>query len=201
MPRQTRLVRLASAAVVVAASLAAMPVIAQDVTDYLGVPGPIAFGDTDYLLAWSSQPDGQYTKQEYLPAGQTPEAYDSMILVEFLAADLTPLAMASAQVELLNDRKQTDPLVNMDLIENEATGEVILDFIVSTKDENGEYIVEWNAYRYANAESSDGQIGGLLFAISHRAYGNDAAKEFLGTLKGFKGTQMQALATAALPAL
>ncbi|MHA6732122.1 hypothetical protein [Devosia sp. A369] len=200
MPRQTRFVRFASAAVL-AVSLAAMPVMAQEVTDYLGVPGPIVFDGTDYLLAWSSQPNAQYTKQEYLPADQSPETYGSMVMVEFLAADITPAAMANAQVEMLNVRKQTDPLVNMAIIENGATGEIILDFIVSTKDTNGEYIVEWNAYRYASAESRDGQIGGLLFAISHRAYGNDAAKEFLGTLKGFSGSQVQALATTALPAL
>ncbi|HTN61741.1 MAG TPA: hypothetical protein VL147_09315, partial [Devosia sp.] len=168
MPRQTCLVRFATAAVVTVV-LAVSPVMAQQVTDYLGVPGPIAFDGTDYLLAWSSQPTPQYTKQEYVPVGQTPESYGSMVMVEFLAADMTPAAMANAQVDLLNQRKQTDPLVNMNLIQNEGTGEVILDFIVSSKDADGEYIVEWNAYRYASTETGEGQAGGMLFAISHRA--------------------------------
>lgn len=123
-----------------------------------------------------------------------------MVMVEFLAANLTPKAMAGAQVDMLNQRKQTDPLVNMDIIENGATGEVVLDFIVSSKDENGEYIVEWNAYRYASAVN-DGQAGGMLFAVSYRAYGNDAAKKFLGALKDFKGAQVMALATAPMPEL
>ncbi|HTN62694.1 MAG TPA: hypothetical protein VL147_14290, partial [Devosia sp.] len=79
--------------------------------------------------------------------------------------------------------------------------EVILDFIVSSKDADGEYIVEWNAYRYASTETGEGQAGGMLFAISHRAYGNEAAKAFLSSLKAFKGSQVQALADAALPEL
>ena len=66
MPALTRF----AAAALVALSFSAGPVLAQDVTDYLGVPGPIAFDGTDYLLSWSSQPNAQYTKQEYVPAGQ-----------------------------------------------------------------------------------------------------------------------------------
>jgi len=179
----------------------ATPVMAQEVTDYLGVPGPIAFDGQDYALAWSSQPSPDYTKQEYVPEGQSPESFESMIMVEFLAADMGPLDMAKAQVDTLNARKATDPLVNMDLIQNEQTGEVLLDFIVSSKDGAGEYIVEWNAYRYANVENADGKQGGMLFAISHRAYGNAASEAFLGGLGDFKGPKIQALATTPLPEL
>jgi hypothetical protein len=179
----------------------AVPVVAQDAKDYLGVPGPIAFDGQNYQLAWSTQPTVEYTKQEYLPAGQTLDAYQSMVMVEFLASDIEPLAMAKAQVDMLTERKATDPLVNMDLIQNDRTGEVLLDFIVSSKDAAGEYIVEWNAYRYARAENAEGETGGLLFAISHRAYGNAASEAFLKSLRDFKGGQINALATAPLPEL
>lgn len=179
----------------------AAPAHAQEIIDHLGIPGPIAFDGESYLLAWSSQPSDGYTKQEYLPAGQTTEAYDSMILVETLEADLTPIAMASAQVEMLNARKSTDPLVNMDLIQNGETGEVLLDFLLSERDEAGEYIIEWNAYRYAAIEGADGASAGLLFGISHRAYGDAAAKEFLQGLQAFRGEQIQILSMAPLPEL
>lgn len=189
--------RFACLAAVASLTLAA-PALAQ-VTDYLDVPGPIALDGTDYNLAWSSQPSPGYTKQEYLPLGQDPESYESMVMVEFLAADLAPLEMAQAQVEMLNARRATDPLVNMALIENEQTGEVLLDFIVSSKDAAGEYIVEWNAYRYANVENNEGETGGLLFAISHRAYGNADSEAFLSALRDFKATQIEELAKAPLP--
>ncbi|QDZ11907.1 hypothetical protein [Devosia ginsengisoli] len=197
MPALTRF----AAAALVALSFSAGPVLAQDVTDYLGVPGPLTFDGTDYLLSWSSQPNAQYIKQEYVPAGQTVENFDSMIMVEFLASEMTPLQMASAQVNMLNERKASDPLVNMDLMQNEQTGEVLLDFIVSAKDEKGEYIVEWNGYRYASAQNAEGEVGGMLFAISHRAYGNEASQAFMSTLRDFKGTQIEELSKVALPAL
>lgn len=183
-----------------AASLAS-PALAQAVNDYLDVPGPIVFDGTNYDLAWSAQPSPGYTKQEYVPAGQSPESYESMVMVEFLEADLAPLDMARAQIEMLDARRATDPLVNMALIENEQTGEVLLDFIVSSKDEAGEYILEWNAYRYANVENDAGETGGLLFAISHRAYGNAESEAFLGALRDFKAPLIDELAKAPLPQL
>lgn len=194
------LVRLAASALV-AMGLVTAPALAQDVADPLGVPGPIAFDGKEYLLAWSSQPTPDYTKQEYVPAGDSVETYDSMIMVEFIVADLTPLDMAAAQVDVLNERKASDPLVNMDLIQNDQTGEVLLDFIVSSRDQNGQIIVEWNAYRYASAETTDGEMGGLLFAVSHRAYGDDASRAFMTKLSALRTEQLQALASAPLPAL
>ncbi len=194
------LVRLAASALV-AMGLVTAPALAQDVADPLGVPGPIAFDGKEYLLAWSSQPTPDYTKQEYVPAGDSVETYDSMIMVEFIVADLTPLDMAAAQVDVLNERKASDPLVNMDLIQNDQTGEVLLDFIVSSRDQNGQTIVEWNAYRYASAETTDGEMGGLLFAVSHRAYGDDASRAFMTELSALRTEQLQALASAPLPAL
>jgi hypothetical protein len=190
--------RLASMAIVLAAVMAG-PAVAQDATDYLGVPGPIQYDGTDYVLAWSSKPSPRYTKQEYLPAGQAPESYEKMLLVEVLIGDIDVLGAATAQMDTLKQRKQTDPLVNMDLIRNEATGEAILDFIVSSKDDNGEYIVEWNAYRYASHADAEGTPGVLLFATSHRAYGGDNSRAFLTGLKDLRPAQIGLLANATLP--
>lgn len=174
---------------------------AQQGTDLLGVPGPIIFAGEDYHLAWSSRPTEQYTKQEYLPEGQKPETYRAMVLVEFLTGETTPAQAANAQVAALNERRGSDPLVNMELIQNPNTGEIILDFIVSSRDSNGEYIVEWNAYRYVSASNAKGSSGSLLFGISHRAYGNDAAKAFLTSLRDFKTGQISALSSMPMPEL
>jgi len=197
MSPHATLSRFAASVLVVLAL--ATPALAQQVTDYLGVPGPIAFNGTDYALSWSSQPTPQYTKQEYLPSGQVPEAYDNMLMVEFLAGDLKPASMAGAQMDLLTARKAVDPVVNMALTENPEKGEVILDFVLSGRDAKGAIVVEWNAYRYAVKETAAGLTGGMLMAISHRAYGEEAAKAFLTSLQDFKAVQVRALAEAELP--
>lgn len=168
-------------------------------TDRLGIPGPIDFEGEAYTLAWSSQPSKNYIKQEYLPAGQGAERYEQMILVETVTGGLGVVDAVRAQVNMLNGRKASDPLVNMDVIQNEAAGEALLDFIVSSKDNDGQYIVEWNAYRYARYSDANGNRGVMLFGISRRAYGNDAAKALLTQLKGLRPGRIKALTQVVLP--
>ena len=172
-----------------------LPASAEDSEDRIGVPGPLSFDGTDYTLEWSSNPSPGYFKQEYVPAGQTVERYRSMILVE-VAAGVNVNAALAAQTNMLNQRKGSDPLVNLDVIRNHQSGELILDFIVSDKDEKGEYIAEWNAYRYVPLP--DGQST-MLFAISHRAYGNDEVRAFLANLKSVRPDQINKIARYELP--
>jgi hypothetical protein len=175
---------------------AAMPASAQDATDRLGVPGPISFDGRSYELAWSSNPQPNYFKQEYVPAGEALATYGSMVLVEVVTSGGGVKEALSGQVQMLNERRASDPLVNFDIIQNQQTGEAILDFILSSKDEKGEYIVEWNAYRYVPRQPD----GVLLFGVSHRAYGNDAARSFLTNLRAFRPGQIDLVAKQELPA-
>ncbi len=164
------------------------------VVDYLGVPGPIELGGESYELAWSSKPSENYIKQEYVPSGQTPETYNQMVFVERVTGDVKVVDAVREQVDMLEKRKGSDPLVNFEVLQKNATDEVVLDFLVGAKDSKGEYIVEWDLYRYAPMKS-----GVLLFAVSHRAYGNENAKAFLSGLKQLRTAQTGALLKADLP--
>lgn len=172
---------------------------AAEVTDFLGVPGPIEFDGRSFELAWTARPSENYIKQEYVPSGQEVETYNQMLLVELVTGNVKVNDAVLAQIDMLKKRKSTDPLVNMEVMQHDATGEVLLDFIVSSKDAKGEYIVEWNAYRYTPYARGSTKAGVLLFAISRRAYGNQNAKAFLGDLKQFRFEQIGALMKAALP--
>lgn len=182
-------------AFMLAAICSAGATLAQ-VTDHLGIPGPIELQGSSYALAWSSQPAPNYVKQEYLPEGQSPQTYKQMLLVERVSGPIKVMDAVKVQVDALNQRKANDPLVNMDVIENKASGEALLDFIMSSKDQRGEIIVEWNAYRYAPGVNGEGV---LLFGVSHRAYGNADTKELLSNLKATRGKTIQALASSPLP--
>lgn len=168
-------------------------------SDHLGVPGPIELDGTAYALAWSAQPAAGYIKQEYVPAGQSVERYDEMLLVETVCCAIGVMDAVAAQATMLNERKEADPLVNMDIIQNEASGEALLDFLISGRDAQGGLIVEWNAYRYAPHAQGDGDSGVLLFGVSHRAYGDEAARTFLEGLKTLRPSLIETLATAELP--
>lgn len=175
-----------------------VPVAAKDVTDHLGIPGPIKVGNKDYVLSWSSNPQPGYFKQEYLPSGANPQTYDSMVMVEFFTTDLPLNKVIAAQTAMINKRKATDPIANMAIFKNEKTGDVVLDFLLSSRDKNGEYIIEWNGYRYAEGKFKD-KRGSVLFALSERAYGNEASKVFLQKLKDFKASRIRDLTNTAVP--
>ncbi|RXT21403.1 MULTISPECIES: hypothetical protein [unclassified Bosea (in: a-proteobacteria)] len=181
------------------ALLAGIPSLAfAQPVDRLGVPGPLSFGGMAYRLAWSSQPSPGYYKQEYLPTGEAPGGYTRMILVEFLDTGSGPRAALAAQVRSLNQRKGKDPLLNMSVMENQQTGEVMLDFLISA-DERGQLIAEWNAYRYTPLKGTGGRDAVLLFAVSRRAYGDDAIRSFLGELKSSRSGEIGRLARAPVP--
>lgn len=171
---------------------------AGEVVDRLSVPGPISFDAISYQLSWSSHPSPGYFKQEYLPAGETSDHFQKMVLIEAVTGANVDGALA-AQVNMLKKRKATDPIVNFAAIKN-ASGEVILDFVLSATSDKGEAVVEWDAYRHAALKGKDGASGAVLFGISRRAYG-DNSTEFLRGLKASRVAEIQALANTVLPAV
>jgi hypothetical protein len=180
--------RLAAMAVLAAF---ATPIAAQD--DILSIPGPIELNGISYEFAWSSHPTETFYKHEYVPEGQTVEAYDEMFLIDVLAVGQTPEEAAAGMVSALGEREGSDPLLNFELIENEATGEYILDFILSAEAGDG-LIVEWNAYRYVAWGA-----GVAMYGVSHRAYGEDEAADFLTGLGDLRQETIAALAQMELP--
>jgi hypothetical protein len=167
-----------------------MPVAAQE--DTVGIPGPIAYEGTEFVLAWTSNPSPTYYKQEYLPEGEAVESYSQMFMVDVLTEGATPESAAADMIAGLDQRKAEDPVVNYAMVANEATGELILDFLLSDTS-TGAVIVEWNAYRYV--PFGDGL---MLFAISRRGY-DDAASDFIRELADWRPVAIQALAEMELP--
>lgn len=170
---------------------------AQKVKDYLGVPGPVEFNKTKFNLAWTSHPSATYYKQEYTTAQETPEKFTKMIMIEAVSGEFKLQDIVKAKTNELDGRKSTDPLSNYKVIENKATGEYLLDFILSA---NNQAIVEWNAYRYKLIKDKSGKKGLMLFAYSRRAYGS-GADSFLKALQKERTVDIQAVAVYPLPAI
>ncbi len=189
MPKHPLAPLLAVAALLL--PLVTLPALAQP-ADRLGIAGPIAFMGADYALAFSDTNGNGYFIQEYVPASQAVEAYADMFLVEIVAAGVTPAAAAAEKVNMLEGRKGTDPVVNHQILRNDATGEILLDFLISDTAASP-IVVEWNAYRYVPMDE-----GVALYAISRRGYGDDATT-FLGGLKDWRNDAIAALAQMALP--
>ncbi|WP_312797278.1 hypothetical protein [Tianweitania sp.] len=182
---------------VAALTMLASHVAAQDAdkVDRLNVPGPITFQNKSYSLAWSSKPSADYTKQEYVPAGQSVETFKDMFLVEAVTGSITPAQSASAQIDFLKQRKATDPVVNYAILHNEKTGNIVVDFVLSDLQADP-VVVEWNAYRYAPLK---GGKGVALYGISRRAYGEADAKAMLQNLTKIRDADLNPLALMDVP--
>jgi len=161
----------------------------------------IQFAGATWQLAWQSHPTPQYSKYEYLTGKDKLPYYQSMLMLEWLTNGITVADAANAMVQSLNERKQTDPTVNHQLIKNEQSGEYLLDFILSAQDPEAGYIVEWNAYRYIPYQGAGGSTGLQLFAYSTRGYGDEGARTFLIELKNKRPKIINALISAKVPPL
>lgn len=169
-----------------------------DVKEYLSIPGPINFEKSNFNLAWSSNPNPNYFKQEYIPLGESVEKYNQMVLVEVVLGDITVEDAVNAQLNQIEQRKKTDALARYQVIENPNTGEVIVDFLISAGTEKAISVVEWNAYRYKAFQDEAGRKGILLFAISKRGY-DDKINSFFETLKTGRIETINLLGSYELP--
>jgi hypothetical protein len=152
---------------------------ADGAIDYLSVPGPISVNQLNYDLAWSSHPKDNFYIQEYFPAGETPEHYSNMVLLQAFIGSKSAKELVGALMRQIEERGKTDPLVHHELFQSDAgKDEYLIDFLMS-EGAAGD-TVEWNAYHYKAFTDKSGRTGVLLFGISRRAYGEQVRPFLIG---------------------
>lgn len=154
--------------------------IAQ-VKNYYNISDTLTFNDLNYQLSWSSHPNENFYKHEYLLKGEDPNHFNSMALLDFIEGDATLEDAVNAQVQILIKRKKSDPICNYRVLKNRDGDDYILDFLMGVSNGNKLSIVEWNCYRYKVYTDAKRHRGILMFGISYRAY-DDLAIPFLQAL-------------------
>jgi len=131
-------------------------------TEYLSIKS-FVFEKETYTLNWSVKDKNHY-KQEYIRSNDTLINFNKMIIVDVLLTDIDLKSFVSSKMQEIEKKKSSDPVANYQIIENEKTGEFLLDFLLSDGD-----LYEWNAYRYKKINTNKGN-GILLFAYSFRSF-------------------------------
>jgi len=168
-------------------------------TEYLHVPGPIAFDSKAYMLTWSSHPAASFYKQEYLVKGEDVNSFRSMILIDVMTGNASIKNAVGAKIAELKKMKESNPVVNYEVIENPKTGEYIIDFLLTANAPDGTFsIAERNVYRYKTINDKAGHNGVLLFGVSKRAYGPDI-NPFFASLKSNRKDLMNKVAAVVIP--
>lgn len=158
--------------------------------NYLNTPAALSFNNISFQLAWSAHPNAAYYKQEYLPKGETPNKFTNMLLLEVLVSPTTIKEAIAAKIAELKQMKAGNPYVSYDSSYNAEKNEYLLDFVLTanTPDGKGISIAERNVYRYKKYSGRNGESGVILFGVSKRSYGADAAKFVAGV--GVKKEQL-----------
>jgi hypothetical protein len=147
--------------------------------DYLSVPGPISINQLNYDLAWSSHPKDNFYIQEYVPAGETPEHYSNMVLLQVFIGSKSAKDVVDPLVKIIEERGRTDPIAHHELFQSAAgKDEYLIDFLQS--EGPAAEVVEWNAYHYKTFTDKSGRTGVLLFGISRRAHGEQVRPFLIG---------------------
>jgi hypothetical protein len=156
----------------------------------------IFFNKEVYTLTWSHFAKGYY-KQEYLRTKDDTSAFNKMITFDVLLTDLATPDLIAKKINEIEARKGKDPVANYQVIENEQTGEYLLDFLISEGD-----LYEWNAYRYKTINTNKGKAI-LLFAYSLRSFKGAELKanDFFAFLKQKRQATIELLASYNLPSI
>ena len=153
------------------------------VKNYYNISETLTFDNVQYKLVASYHPNEIYYKQEYIPAGESADHFNKMILIDFAITDASAREMLDIKAKEMQDRKKSDPVVNYEVMENSDKQEYMLDFILSDGKGDKINVVERNIYHYKNYSDKSGHKGVLLFGISQRGYGNDITSFFTNLKK------------------
>ncbi len=173
----------------------------KEIINFLSIPGPITIQKQAYQLTWSAHPDASLYKQEYLAVGDAFPRYKSMVTVDFVVTGSTVDQAVSAKLRELENLKQTNPIVQVEVIRNAATGEKLIDCLIgNAAADDRSTLAERDVFRFKAVNAKSGQRGILLFAVSVRRYGNDITP-YLTRLKADKPLLVNEVAKLSMPVI
>ncbi len=167
------------------------------INEYLSIPGPIKIDNTFYNLIWSSHPNENYYKQEYLSPTEKIEKYGTLVMIDYIQGTLKIEDVINRKVTELENLKKSNPVVNYKIYENGE--EYILDFLITENSKDGKEILiaERNVYRY-KLISNNKSKGVLLFGVSERGY-KENIESFFNNLKNNSSKLIEVVGNYQLP--
>ena len=169
--------------------------------NYLNTPSALSFNNLAYGLSWTSHPSADYYKQEYILKGETVEKFTSMLMLEVLTSNVNIKDVVTNKMAELQRMKAGNPYVKFETTNNPATGEYILDFIVTANSQDGQVLIaERNVYRYKTFSNKNSGKGVLLLGMSVRSYGAEA-KKFLAAVEAGRPALVKKVKEFKIPAV
>src|SRR5438067_1989097 len=116
----------ALAGVILLISLCSFTYLKNDIKNYYGISDTLTFNNTSYKLVASYHPNDGYYKQEYIPTGESPDHYNTMLIVDFYVTDQPVKRLVKIKENEITTAKKTDPVANFEQFENTELGEFLI---------------------------------------------------------------------------
>lgn len=142
----------------------------QEITDRIGVPGPIEFNGTEFLLSWSKQNSKLLYLQQFLPRDEKIENFNQLLNFSYLNKDIEleeAVRQKVAQVQKLQENMK-NTIVNV--TESPDGKEFIIDYTLAETPEKGNAFLEYNINRFKKTGTDNKSL--LVLAYSKRIYGD-----------------------------
>lgn len=172
----------------------------SQVTDKLGVKGPLKYNNMLFSLAFADKSNGNYYVQEYLPPGDKVETFHNMLSIFLLADTLSVRSAVKAKADELEKRKKDDPVCRYELNQSPDGKEIMVDFVLAQAKGNKVAVVEFNIYRYKQIELTNGKKALMIYAYSKRGYG-DGITGFFNDLKENRFRYLNGMITSDMPGI
>lgn len=170
----------------------------KEVTDRLGIKGPLKFDQTSFVLASAEKPTNNYYIQEYLPSGEKFENFNQMLAIHLFIMPVSAKEAALQKIKELEKRKSTDPLCNYQMAESPDGTECIVDFLLSASKNDKLNIAEFNVYRFKQVDVGENQKAIMIYAYSKRSYG-EGITDFLSGLQEERNHYVNTMIGAEIP--
>jgi len=148
-----------------------LPYQDEPLKDYLKVPGPIPFNQTNYELVWTTRTGHNYYRQQYLPLRQSMKNYDRFVMIEVVKGKNTQREQIGIQTKQIRERKLYDELAKYELFEKLKPDEFVLEFSSSETIRGETTYMEWNIYRYINLKNIINKSGVMIIGYHTHASG------------------------------
>lgn len=144
---------------------------AQDIQDFLSIPGPIELDGTEYFLSWSKPMSKTLYRQQYLPAEERMEEFTQLLDFSYFTKEIEMELAVRQKVEEIQDREKSDKYAKVNVIESPDGKEYIVDYSISENLTKGNSFIEYNVYRFKTIGSENGKSF-LILSYAKRMYGD-----------------------------
>ncbi len=143
---------------------------AQQAEDLLNIPGPVDFGGEELFLVWSKPVSQTFYKQQYLPADENFDNFTKMLDFSYFNKEIELELAVRQKVEQIQHRQETDKFAKVNVAENPAGNEFVVDYYISETPETGEPYMEYVIDRFRATNAPQGS-NFLILSYVTRVYG------------------------------